>query len=379
MGAYLTIGFFVGIVMVGVYWGLPIEKTGPKNFGRIILILVAAPFLWPVQLAFYATKYLSGARDVVDASTSPTHAAIGAAIAFSPPPVSTAPPTKTEASPTQTCVTVFHTLREQVVSNGRYLPDERTTDSKFIGAVLGMIETLARSEHANTPDTVGPVMRELFGDSSEDAMALVRTGPDDDELMASLEVVQNELDAAELGSHEMYSLLGSIWRRCYNAYEDKVVVLPEDADTDASNVTRPSNEAIALSAGMPDITKRRPVRSYDLGPYTGHVLAAPPVVGDICSIGGAPVEYVFVMAVAPFGFYGSPCLLVTAERAAGAVKELSSDPDAAAPSMRLCYFDSTGHHDVSSFEDLDDKKLFSQHALSVVCKQLRLSGTPRQV
>jgi hypothetical protein len=221
-------------------------------------------------------------------------------------------------------------------------------------------------------------MRELFGDSSEDAMALIRTGPDD-ELMASLEVVQNELDAAELASHEMYSLLGSIWRRCYNAYEDKMVVLPEDADTDASNVTRPSNEAIALSPGMPDITKRRPVRSYDLGPYTGHVLEAPPVVGEIRSIDGAPVEYAFVMAVAPFGFYGSPCLLVTVERTAGALKELSSDLDATAPSMRLCYFDSTGHHDVGSFEGLDDKKLFSQYALSIVCKQLKLSGTPRQV
>jgi hypothetical protein len=130
---------------------------------------------------------------------------------------------------------------------------------------------------------------------------------------------------------------------------------------------------------MPDITKRRPVRSYDLGPYTGHVLEAPPVVGEIRSIDGAPVEYAFVMAVAPFGFYGSPCLLVTVERTAGALKELSSDLDATAPSMRLCYFDSTGHHDVGSFEGLDDKKLFSQYALSIVCKQLKLSGTPRQV
>lgn len=381
MGVYLTIGFLVGIVMVGVYWGLPEGKTGPKGFGRIVLILITAPFLWPVQLAFYATKFLSGAHNVASASDPPTHILTGAPNVPSEPSSSNDSRTiKAEISPMQTCIGIFHNLREQVVgTSGRYLPDERAADSKFIGAVLGMIDVLAHSEHVVTADVVEPIMRDLFGPACEDAMVLVRAGPDDGQLMASLEAVQIELSSAELGSRKMFSLLGSIWRRCYSSYGEEMIVLPEDIDPDAPPTKQPPDEDIVLSAGMPDIAKRRPVRSYHLGPYSAHVFEAPPLIGDGLSGDEALIEYVYVMAVAPVGFYGSPFFLVTAERTAGAIKELLAPLGADATSIRLCYFDSTGHYNVGSFEGLDDKKVFSQHALAIVCKQLRLSGTPRQV
>src|SRR3546814_12365418 len=58
---YFTIEFFVGLVMLGVYWGLPERTTGPTSLGRSALILVSAPFLWPVQIAFYAVRSIGSA------------------------------------------------------------------------------------------------------------------------------------------------------------------------------------------------------------------------------------------------------------------------------------------------------------------------------
>ena len=59
MDVYLIIGFFVGLIFVGVYWGLPLATTGPKSAGRVIWILVISPFVWPIALAFYAVRYLT--------------------------------------------------------------------------------------------------------------------------------------------------------------------------------------------------------------------------------------------------------------------------------------------------------------------------------
>ena len=56
MEIYLTIGFFVGLIMIGVYWGLPLSVTGPKSGGRVVWILISSPFVWPVSLAFYAVR-----------------------------------------------------------------------------------------------------------------------------------------------------------------------------------------------------------------------------------------------------------------------------------------------------------------------------------
>lgn len=60
METYLAIGFFIGLVMIGVYWGTPIAITGPKSIGRVLFIIITAPFLWPVQLAFYGAKIFFG-------------------------------------------------------------------------------------------------------------------------------------------------------------------------------------------------------------------------------------------------------------------------------------------------------------------------------
>lgn len=58
MEIYLLIGLFVGMIMVGVYWGLPLSSTGPKSLGRVALIMISAPFLWPVQIAFYLVRII---------------------------------------------------------------------------------------------------------------------------------------------------------------------------------------------------------------------------------------------------------------------------------------------------------------------------------
>jgi len=63
MELYLGIGFFVGMIMVGVYWGMPLSVTGPKSLGRVILILATAPFLWPIQLAYYGVRLATKNRD----------------------------------------------------------------------------------------------------------------------------------------------------------------------------------------------------------------------------------------------------------------------------------------------------------------------------
>jgi len=59
METYLLIGLFAGMVMVGVYWGMPESTTGSKSVGRSIFILLTAPFLWPIQISFYAVKLLT--------------------------------------------------------------------------------------------------------------------------------------------------------------------------------------------------------------------------------------------------------------------------------------------------------------------------------
>ena len=60
METYLVIGFIMGLIFVGVYMALPHEEG--ETMGavalRVILILVSALFLWPLQLAFYATLWI---------------------------------------------------------------------------------------------------------------------------------------------------------------------------------------------------------------------------------------------------------------------------------------------------------------------------------
>jgi hypothetical protein len=58
MELYLLIGLFIGMIMVGIYWALPVATTGPKSLGRVALIMISAPFIWPVQIAYYAVRIM---------------------------------------------------------------------------------------------------------------------------------------------------------------------------------------------------------------------------------------------------------------------------------------------------------------------------------
>jgi hypothetical protein len=373
MGAYLTIGFLVGIVMVGVYWGLPEERTGPKSFGRIVLIIIAAPFLWPVQLAFYATRYLSGAHRPVEVP----------AVSAKPTPRTTSTneedSKKSTSNPQQQCINVFRMLRDDAIgSEGGYLPEAKACSSEFIGGVLGMIDILATRANLQTNTIVETILRELFGPHYEIAMDLVQTGPDDEELMDSLEAVQGELVGID-SERKMFSVLGSIWRRYYQASDDAYSVHESATDSEIVEDEEQSDDGL-LSASTPDVTKRQPVRSYKLGQYFAVIVQSPPTIGESYGTGAGSIQHVYAMAVSSATPPHAPILFVTAEQTGGVLAELMSDIGGADTSeIFLCLFDSSGHSNMGAVPNLDDLNVFAQQALALACSSLGVHEKPIQM
>jgi hypothetical protein len=176
MGVYLLIGLFLGIVMVGIYWGLPLSATGPKSLGRVVLILCTAPFIWPIQVAFYATRYLTGTNQSASGqgNSSDSH----------------------NACPK--CVEMFETLKEQCgLRANDFLPAEKARDSKFVGMVLGVIDRIAAVSGEERSEAVKRVMALLFGQNAGAAMMKVQSGPDDPVFMESLEDAHDRLKACD--------------------------------------------------------------------------------------------------------------------------------------------------------------------------------------
>lgn len=194
MGAYLLIGLFIGIVMVGVYWGLPVVKTGPKSFSRILLILVMAPFLWPIQIAFYVTRYLSNAS--------------GANAAFGPSSDQVSPNRGTDEA-TSMCFELIRMLKEHGALPTDVMPPSAATNSKRMGAITGVIDYVSALYGGKRHLVMERVFTVLFGSGCDAAVDILSEADKDQEFMQAMKDIKDKMRNAKTAD-EMFGAIASM-------------------------------------------------------------------------------------------------------------------------------------------------------------------------